>query len=272
MGHGVKCPLHGAVQPAKAMTAAPTLGKWSLKWRGLGRASPSVFLFRFFCCCWWWCFGFFLIQKYEVLSVASAWSLSKPSFLGIYHFYSGNDCCCFNPASCPSQPPWFFRLCCSPTHCLLFIPFRQTAVQLALAKKNQARQDWARLLTCHKKGGEEEMWPQPSLILETAHSCPALCPGPATGSSCAGATGSAEGLALMEEGRAWKSPAQKQTHYFVSTWETQAMWFCFFFLFLLYFLFRAEETLQIQVKKTQTFAFLSFSHICHDLDIPAVLK
>lgn len=48
MGHGVKCPLHGAVQPAKAMTAAPTLGKWSLKWRGLGRASPSVFLFSFF--------------------------------------------------------------------------------------------------------------------------------------------------------------------------------------------------------------------------------
>lgn len=48
MGHGVKCPLHGAVQPAKAMTAAPTLGQWSLKWRGLGRASPSVFLFCFF--------------------------------------------------------------------------------------------------------------------------------------------------------------------------------------------------------------------------------
>lgn len=44
------------------------------------------------------------------------------------------------------------------------------------------------------------------------------------------------------------------------------------FYFPFFFSCRAEEKLQIQVKKPQTFAFLSFSHICHGLDLPAVLK
>lgn len=53
-GGGVKCLFQPAVQPAKAMTAAATLGRWSLRLRGLGRALPSVF---------------FSFNKYEVLRV-----------------------------------------------------------------------------------------------------------------------------------------------------------------------------------------------------------
>lgn len=74
LGYGVKCLHHGAAQPAKAVTAAATQGKWSLKWRGLGRTAFSG--------CFVWCSGF--VSFYE--EICSFENLHLPGVSPSHHF------------------------------------------------------------------------------------------------------------------------------------------------------------------------------------------
>lgn len=167
-------------------------------------------------------------------------------------------------------PPSLFEPCYSPPHCLLFIPFRQTAVQLALLKKNQARRGWLRPLTCHRKGNEEEKWPQLSLFWRRpTHALPfaqALLQAPAV-------------LGRPAVLRSWSSRRKEEAgnpqcqtanalFYFILG-NASCVLFC---LFSFIFCFKSRRESPDPSEKAQTFAFLSFSHICHDLDLPAVLK
>lgn len=74
-------------------------------------------------------------------------------FLGVTIFILGMIVAVLILLVVPPNLLCFFGFCCTPPHCLLFTPFRQTAVQ-----------NWSRLPTCCMKGSEEEMWLRSSLF------------------------------------------------------------------------------------------------------------
>jgi len=136
-------------------------------------------------------------------------------------------------------------------------PFGRTAVQLTSVKRS-----WARLPTCHIKGGEDETWPQLSLFWkQPARALPfarALPQAPAL----LGRPAASRGWSLRRKEEPGNPQCERANALFYFNLGNAS--YVFFFSFPSLFFIQSRRESPHPIKKTETSAFLS--------DIPAVLK